>query len=303
MKPQTYKLFAQLCESLLSEDSTSMNLVSQHKGGSEIVKYLHKNQQLGHDQSYRQVDKISWDELKDSWHGSWALLLYRNGTGAIRAKGGSYEALASTGTQTTDPETGEVTGPVETFTSGRGGNILDFFKDRLGGKPQKIFVGRGTGGVGNKRDERQKQKQGAKGKQYDADSLARKFKPLWVRATNAAIADIKGMTYTMIKNDAFAKAQQKVALLIKLTEALELFETQPEYLPPLFHSAAEAAVYMAAAHYYPDSTGTISRPWGSWGSENPEGPQQLLKDISNGDTTKLGTVLGFFKKNLMTTHR
>ena len=58
---------------------------------------------------------------------------------------------------------------------------------------------------------------------------------------------------------------------------------------------------MAASNYYPETTGNIerSRYGGGLSAQFPEGPKQLLQDIANGDTAKLGTVLGFFKRSLI----
>ena len=57
---------------------------------------------------------------------------------------------------------------------------------------------------------------------------------------------------------------------------------------------------MAASHHYPEKTGSITRSYGSgYNAQFAEGPQQLLKDISAGDQQKLGTVLGFFKRTLI----
>jgi hypothetical protein len=57
---------------------------------------------------------------------------------------------------------------------------------------------------------------------------------------------------------------------------------------------------MTAAHYYPEQTGDINKSYGrSYSSARSEGPQQLLKDITEGDTAKLGTVLSFFKRALI----
>ena len=52
-----------------------------------------------------------------------------------------------------------------------------------------------------------------------------------------------------------------------------------------------------------NETGEITR--GRYGdpglqAERQEGVQHLLKDIANGDQQKLGTVLGFFKRTLIT---
>jgi hypothetical protein len=58
---------------------------------------------------------------------------------------------------------------------------------------------------------------------------------------------------------------------------------------------------MAASHHYPDKTGEITRGYrgGNYNAEYSEGPATLLKDISQGDTAKLGTVLAFFKRALI----
>jgi hypothetical protein len=59
---------------------------------------------------------------------------------------------------------------------------------------------------------------------------------------------------------------------------------------------------MTASHYYPETTGNLDRSrYGSSGvsAQFNEGPAQLLKDIAGGDQKKLGTVLSFFKRSLI----
>ena len=129
MNLQTHQLFAQLCESIVFEASTTMDLIKGLPGGQEVVKYLHSNEKLSHAQSYRQIDKISWNDLKDSYRGSWVIMKYPRGVGAIKQTQGSYKALASNG------------GEVETFNDSRGGNIMDFLKEKLGGKPMAFYSG------------------------------------------------------------------------------------------------------------------------------------------------------------------
>jgi hypothetical protein len=60
---------------------------------------------------------------------------------------------------------------------------------------------------------------------------------------------------------------------------------------------------MAASHHYPEQTGAISRSGyggGAYNAERSEGGSQLMKDIAGGDQKKLGTVLTFFKRSLIT---
>ena len=83
MDLKTHKLFAQLCEDLVFEDSSTMDLIKGLPGGQQVVKYLHQKEQLSHDQEYKRIDKISWNDLKDSYRGSWVIMKYPRGVGAL----------------------------------------------------------------------------------------------------------------------------------------------------------------------------------------------------------------------------
>lgn len=288
MRLESYQLFAQLLEGHLNEVSTTMDLIVGKTGGREVVQKLHKDMRLAHDIKYSPVDKIAWSDLKGSYRGAWVIIQGAKGTGAIRAKGDTYEAVASTG------------GEVKTTTDSRGGNILDFLKGEIG-KLQKFYVGKNTSAVDDKKRKRADAKAGTS-QEVTQDTLIKKFKPLWVRAINAAIADIKGHIANMIKNDAFEKAKKKLNYLETLQNGLEALEAGGSDTPDFISRAVNTAVLMAASHHYPETTGNIERSrWGSSGynAQFSEGPAQLLKDISGGDTKKLGTVLGFFKRALI----
>lgn len=295
MKKFPYKTFASLCESYISEVSTSLNVVQQKPGGAEVIKFLHKERALAHDQSYRPVDKISWSELKDSYRGAWVIVVGSQAVGAIKSDGGTtgnYEAIAL------DPSTGEL----KRLKDSRGGNILDFLKPVLG-KFVKYYVGKNSTAVQDKKRKRS-ELQANPSATVNQDTIIKKFKPLWVKAMTAAIADVKGMASTMIKNDAYDKAEKKINLLRKLQSAIESIEAGSEDIPDSIRTAVSGGIVMAAAHHYPEQTGEITRSRYSSGSYTPErheGPQQLLNDIASGDTAKLGTILSFFKRSLMAT--
>jgi len=287
----TYQLFANLCESYLPEASSSLDMVKTAPGGPEVIKQLHQKSGLAHDQSYKAVDKIAWSELKDSYRGAWVIILGANGVGAIRASGGttgSYEAFTSTGAG------------VETINDSRGGNVLNFLKGNIGNL-KKFYVGANTTAVKDKQKTRAGRQQGLAGPQLTRDTLVTKFKPLWVKSMNSALADIKGMVGTMVKNDAYKKAKTKIEALERLENAIDTVESGNTEVPSFINSAVGSAIMMAAAHYYPDTTGDIirSRYGGSYETQHQEGPKQLLADIAAGDTAKLGTILGFFKRNLI----
>jgi hypothetical protein len=288
MNLQTHQLFAQLCESIVFEASTTMDLIKGLPGGQEVVKYLHQNEKLSHTQSYRQIDKISWNDLKDSYRGSWVIMKYPRGVGAIKQTQGSYKALASNG------------GEVETFNDSRGGNIMDFLKEKLGGKPMAFYSGIDKGVVKDIQTKRAGQKKGAGGSATSTSSLVIKFKPLWVRAATSAIADIKGMVIIMVKNDSFDKASTKLGQLRDLSNALTSLENEDGSVPNIFNKAVKTAVVLGASHYYPDETRDITRAYGGEYRPGSEaGVDKLLADISSGDTKKLGTILSFFKRSLI----
>ncbi len=289
MRLESCQLFAQLLEDYVNEASTSISLIAGNPGGKEVIQKLHSDMSLAHNQDYRQVDKISWSELKDSYRGAWVIIQGAKGTGAIRARGGStgsYDAVASTG------------GEVQSKTDSRGGNIVDFLKVEIG-KLNKFYVGKNTTAVTDKQRKRADAKQGTS-TEVNQETLMRKFKPLWARAINAAMADIKGHIANQIKNDAFEKAKRKISQVESLQGALEALEAGSEDIPSPVKGAVNIAVLMAASHHYPEQTGSITKSYGSsYQSQFPEGPRQLLKDISSGDTKKLGTVLAFFKRSLI----
>jgi hypothetical protein len=213
------------------------------------------------------------------------------GTGAIRAKGGTanYDAVASSG------------GPIQTTSDGRGGNILDFLKGEIG-KLQKFYVAKNTTAVNDKQKKRADAQKGAGTPEVTQSSLVTKFKPLWARAITASIADVKGHIANMIKNDAFEKAKKKLNHIETLQNGLEQLEAGNSDTPGFLNSAINSAVLMAASHYYPETTGNLDRSrygGGGLSAQFGEGPAQLLKDIAAGDQKKLGTVLSFFKRSLI----
>ena len=280
--------FVQLCETFLPEVSSAAGIINGKAGGKEVVRFLHANKGMAHDQNLAEIPKISWSLLKDSYKGAWVVILGDKGVGAIKSTGNNYETIASTG------------GEVKTFSDSRGGNNIDFLKANIGGL-RKFFSGRDTGKVKDVQRKRQQNKAGSEPGKVTQDTLVKKFRPLWAKAVTAAIADIKGHIANQIKNDAFEKAKRKLNQIESLQNGLEAIESGSEDIPGFVGNSVQIAILMAASHYYPDITGEIRKSsYGSgYNSTHQEGPQKLLSDISNGDTAKLGTILAFFKRSLI----
>jgi hypothetical protein len=290
MKLEHCKLFAELCESI-TEASTAMDLIASNAGGQQVVKKLHGSMSLAHNITYNQVQKISWKDIKDSYKGAWVIIIGSQGTGAIKASGGntgSYTAVASSG------------GEAESMTNSRSDVTMEWLKSNLG-RFQKFYVGKNTGYVQDVQRKRASNSADATNA-VTQSTIVNKFKPLWSKAITAAIADIKGHVSNMIKNDSFDKARSKLNHIENLQNGLDALSTGSITDTPGFISTAvNTAVLMAASHHYPDTTGEITRGYrgGNYNAEYSEGPATLLKDISQGDTAKLGTVLAFFKRALI----
>ncbi len=289
MKPNTYRLFAQLCESI-TESSTTMNLITGHPGGTQVVKQLHKDKdmRLVHNLEYQEVKQIRWSELKDMRGVGWVIMRCTNGTAAIRSYGG-YEALVSDG------------GETKSFDSSNGAQVMNFINSEVG-KPTNFFVAVGNlSQINDLRDKRLKQKPKSLQARYvSPEQLLKKFQPLFAKVVTAAIADIKGHVTTMIKNDAFHKVEKKLKRLKLLQDILTSLESNITPPDSMMINAIISAVMMTASYYYPEETGEITKTHYNYRVERDKGMDKVLDDISNGDTNKLGTVLRFFKRALVT---
>lgn len=284
------KLFADMCREVIVEASTTGDIISSKPGGAAVMKQLHTTANTPHDLQYQKIEKISWSELKDYSKKSWVIIVGTNGTGAIKADD-TYNALAA-----------KADGEVKSFRNDRGGNILDFLKGEIG-KLTQFYVALKQPDTSRKKKEREELKKSAtKSTTVNQETLMKKFKPLWAKAITAAIADSKGHVVNMIKNDAYEKAKKKMSQIESLQNGLDAIESGDTDPPGFIRSAINNAVLMSASYYYPEQTGTISRErygGGQSQAQFSEGPRQLLQDIEQGDTAKVGTVLAFFKRALI----
>jgi predicted transcriptional regulator len=140
-----------------------------------------------------------------------------------------------------------------------------------------------------------------------ANSLVKKFKPLWLRTMEAARADVKGYVNLQIKNGAYDLVEPKLRRLKELDDAITDLEFNPTaQTVELVARAITDAIAMSAYHYYPEKAGRISREYNRAAGRytlttGKNAVEQLFNDISTGDMTKLGTILAFFKRNLIDT--
>lgn len=294
MKPERLQLFSSLLEDLF-EASTAAVEVKNHPGGIQIIKALHGQMNLPHDVKWSELpqkQRFSWTSFKDARHNNWTLVKADKGTGAFKAgRGGdAYEAIASTG------------GVVERFKDDRGGNIIEFLTDKIG-TPRTMYTGSTSAEFANRTKQRSELKKQPEKSGVTVDTLINKFRPLWVKSAEKARADIKGFIINQIKSDSFSKAGLKIKRLEELSRIIDSLETGDTATPSMVEKAVRDAVVLAAAHYYPQKTGELSkgRVYGDSNiiSASDEGVKLLLQDLTNGDSSKLGAILAYFRRNLV----
>lgn len=301
MKLETYKLFAQLCESIVQEATTLTNIIGGDPAANKLISALHRGEELPHDQQYAPKDNISWSDINDTSSGAWVIIKFASGVGAIKAapRKNGYIVVA------VPSESLEVS--KDEFT--KGGDALNFFKQAGLGRVQQLYVGIDKGQLASKQSKRSAyQKSKDSMKHADVSTITAKFKPLWTKAVQAAIADVKGMAVTMIQNDAVNKARVKIDKIGELQSILDAIESgemeqgsgyrggsKLEYIKKMVNNA----VLLTAAHFYPEETGELSRSYGGLSGQKYQGPRMIYDDLAKGDQKKLGMVLGFFKRQLI----
>ena len=295
MNINSARLFVQLLEHIIAEDSSSINKLQGVPGAVPLLKALHNKRKISHDQSYERIKKVPWSELKGNQHA--LLLAGPQGAGVLLSLGDLYNLYV----WKTD------SGEMEEHVSSHGGRSIDWFQDRIG-NINKMWLGKNLGDIGTKQRVRAKLQPKTLGytnsNEFARQMLAR-FKPLWVRSLVGAQNDVKGWVNTQIKNDAFDKAKDKIDHLHALEAAVNAVELHGDLGDnSLVSGAIMHAVSQTTHMYYPEETGgfEIGRYFGNSKPVlvNREVTAKLFTDINNGDTQKLGTLLSFFRKNLVT---
>ena len=295
-----YKDFVSLCESIVQEASTGM---AMFKSGAaqEVLKYLHKYENLGHDVSYNPIPRISWQTLKDN-NNSWYILEGESGFAALRfysSRGnniGVYTVVTSTGEPNASIGSGISTQKVYTATEGN-----DLLKRTIGKIKKSYFVKTSYSVDLRKSRDSNRPVTGTDTRPVDAEYFVKRFKPLFKQSLVKAMADVKGAINNAVKNDAYDYANKKVGYLGRLQDALT--ELESGNVSDVIKTAINNSIIMAARYYYPEETGELQYSYGysrsALVSEKSEGSRQVLADIGRGDKEKLSAVLAYFKRNLV----
>jgi hypothetical protein len=135
------------------------------------------------------------------------------------------------------------------------------------------------------------------------EQILLRLKPLWNKILTQAVADLRGYTQHLVKNNSYDHAVQKLYMTRQLHNIqLALERGESEAVMRDWREPLVAAVNLAAAHHYPE----LSANWLDQGNPmlydtdtNRKAVDQLLQDLSQGKYQLLGSVLGYLKQQLL----
>lgn len=308
-----YTHFSTLCEGIL-EASTAANQLSGSAGTQPVIRALHDRFKLAHNANWSYLATLKFGDIKDragTSSDAYILVIGDKGTAGIvyvnrynQNKKSGYFVIASDGGEPQELKSfaSKDIGPLLKQTIGKTKQVFVSFQNKVGGE------------VAKKRKERGEYKQQTTGfvnpevtLETNTKVLLDKFRPLWSKATQSAIADVKGVVMTMVKNDAFQAAEQKINKLKRLEKIIYMIDSgeDSDDLNVSMGNFLSYALYMTASYYYPDLTGEVSgNPNAGYYGNRPtaqsvDGVKKVIADIAAGDNSKLAAILTFFKRGLI----
>jgi hypothetical protein len=316
MQQKSLELFVNLLESVVLEDSTVLPVVQGNDAATQLVTALHKNGKLSHNAATVAQPQMTDKQLvallnKLTNETSTYMVILATSDKAVAMSVGrsddKFTILAANGKLKTERlgwYSQSYATAVKAKLKGLGINPTNVSAYVIKQPATYVTARRKTK---NKLTPVAQRTLQFKSTDDFTKMLVTKFKPLWIRALEAAKADIKGYVSTQIKNNAYDLIQPKVERLAELEDALTDLELDPsmQSVRLIAHSVNNAIV-MAAYHFYPEQSRTINRNWNRSlnryvPTTHKDGVTQLFDDIASGDMTKLSAVLAFFKRDLIST--
>lgn len=296
-----------VAEQQLAESSEVLDRFKDLPGAEPIIKGMHKSGKLLHDQKLITVDKLNVkgmrDAMRDRSHTYYIFVRGTQDLGVIALGAGKAYVW---------------TDKLEQFRSNNFNELTAWLKQHIGKIVSYSYATNAHNAVTALKSKRERRKSD-KATPTDPELLAmfmiNKLKPLIAKNIERAIADIKGFINTLIKHSNYSKLGDKVQMLKKLEEYLEKIEMTQDYNSSFIMSKMVNAVHAAALHHYPEVAGgltdgdryagnryghTIGTSQFSYRPvQDHAAVKQLLQDIKNGDTQKIGSILAFFRQELV----
>jgi hypothetical protein len=304
--PISYKSVP-VSEQMLSESSEVLDQFKDLPGAEQIIKGMHKSGKLLHNQKLTTVDKLDVKGMRDTMRNrGYTYYIFVRGTqdlGIIAL--GSGKAYV-------------YTDKLEQFNSNNFNELTSWLKTHIGKIVNYSYADNAHNAVTALKSKRERLKS-KKSISVEPELLAMfmisKLKPLIAKNIERAIADIKGFINTLVKHSNYGKLGDKVQMLKKLEEYLEKIEMTQDYNSSFIMSKMVNAVHAAALHHYPEIAGGLADGDRHAGNrygytvgtsqfsyrpvQDQAAVKQLLQDIKNGDTQKIGTILAFFRQELV----
>jgi len=299
-----------MLDEILDEDSSISSAVRNSPYADVLIKNVHKALAIPANTTWKPEDKVSWTDVK-RMSPNFVLLAGSRGTAAIRWGGSQWEGMVASGSG------------VRTFRSGSIGEVVGDMKEGLGivmgywtavGVGERERYGRGassnsTGPVEKLRRDREDARKFVNPTVLDPkaphsqnmDAILVKLRPVFAKYIQHAIADVKGAIGMALKNDAYNKVKNKVEILERLKAVQEELLDNKNALPEHIKTKLRPALYLTASYFYPEETGnfTLGTSYRSTTLDNLEGARKVVRDIANGDSKKLITLMNYLKQMLL----
>lgn len=297
-----------VAEQMLAEASNLLTQFRDLPGAEPMITSLLKRGKLSHDAQVTTVPKLEIKNLRDKIRQGRTVdfMIFVRGTqdiGMLILGAGNDKAIVYQD-QLIANQDSSVTQLV-TWLKGYIGKIVDYTIVQNPSRPVNIAKSARA---------RFKTRPETSDPQTIADTLIIKLKPLIARNIERAIADIKGFINTLIKHSNYNQANEKIAMLKHLEAQLEHMQLTQNYDNKSVTSKMINAIHSAALYHYPELTqdfndresrintgGYMSDTIGYRSVRNTDGVKQLMQDIKKGDTQKVGTILSFFRHELVKT--
>ncbi len=291
------KAFLTLCESIVNEASLLPAVIGNGMAAMALTKHIHSKMNMSHEAEVVPAENISLGDIKK--YGGFYII--QGDVGYVALTGGRY------GMQVSGVKKGKQEVTSATFS---GVPDLRKFIKEYAGKIEKNWRSKSYRGAYSTADVKQKRDslKTVNRAEVNVESLFERFKPLFIKAGEAAVADIRGVAVNMLKSGNYSDLETRIVRLKNLERAIAFLEKNKGKSNPdnyedryslrsvqeIFKASLKQAIALTA-HYYSgseiDPTSNIE--------DNYDAAQKLFADIQNGDTKKLSTLLVYFKNGLV----
>lgn len=253
-----------------------------------LIRYLHKNTRLPHDLGrYMELKQnFKFGDIKkeadyNSRKNFWLIIVGQAGSACvIPTKNGNWKMIVSTLDEGILENTyTRISTAIEWATNNFIGNILFRFQGEGPFAKTRLLP--------KKQDE------------PTIQDIYNRLQPLIDKIIDQAIADVRGMVITQLKNDAFEKAGAKIEKLNKLSSMKDQM-TPMRVKQTFLDYYLKGAIMMTASHFYPEQTGTITTNRNyTYQSTKITGVDKIYSDIGKGDMKKIAAILYYLKRELV----